>query len=241
MTVVAPKMQQDDEALRLLAQMYSRWFMHAKVGSPMEGVFIHIRDILYSASGQQEAYEHLLHEVEAVSEGESLPSKAYDRARTCVQRLIEAGGSADALIVGQTDGHRHLCLTCSQDEQNFGRVRFFHLQERRPLLSLEVGDAHRSAYSTCQLCLQPINPNDFVVFTFAGTAQHTRRCDCSQCNRAGITYLLTIYACEEGTQRVLFPFLEQVAAPSRQKCVEQAITRCWENGWYMFNKDTMLP
>jgi len=241
MAIAAPRMKQDDEALRLLAQMYSRWFMRANVGSAMEDVFIQIRDVLYNAISQQEAYEQLSHLAETIADHENLPWKAYDRARTCVEQLILAGGSADALIVGQTDGYRHLCLLCSQDEQNFQRVRFFALQDRRSLLRLEVGDVRRSSYSKCQLCLQPIYPQLFVLLTPGGTARHARPCTCGLCNRAGITYLVNIYECEKDSQRVVLPFLQQVAAPSKQKSVEMAIEQCWKNGWYMFNKDTVLP
>jgi hypothetical protein len=241
MTMAVPRMKQHDEALRLLAQMYSRWFMMMKVGSLMENIFREIRDILYHATSQQEAYEQLSRGAEAISDHESLPWKAYDRARTCVEHLIQAGGSADTLIVGQTDGYRHLCLTCSQNEQNVQQVRFFNKQESRPLLKLEVGEGRRSTYSKCQLCLQPIYPQKFVLMTFGGTIRHGKPCDCGECNRAGTAYLVNVYECEKSTQRVLFPFLRQVAAPSRQKGVEQATQLCWEKGWYMFNKDSVLP
>lgn len=241
MVIAALRMQQNDEALRLLAQMYARWFMNTNVGSIMEDVFVQIRDALYNATSQQEAYEQLSHLVETVSDHESLPWKTYERARTCVEQVIQTGGSADSIIVGQTDGYRHLCLMCSQDEQNFQRVRFFTMQDRRPLLKLEVGEGRRSPYSKCQLCLQPINPQRFVALTFGGTTRHAKTCNCGHCNRAGTSYLVNMYECEKQSQRVIFPFLKQVAAPSKQKSVELAIEQGWENGWYMFNKDTVLP
>lgn len=238
-TITTPNMQQD-HALRLLAQMYSRWFMRSQVGSEMENVFAQIRDVFYQAASPHEAYEQLSHFAD-VSEPEGLPQKAYDQARVCVKRLVQSGGNADALIAGQTDGYRHLCLTCGQDEQNFQRVRFFDMQSRRPLLYLEVGDVPRTAYARCQLCLQPLNPQRFVLLMFGGTAKHIKPCACGQCNRAGTGYLVNIYECEKSTQQVIFPFLQQVTAPSRQKGVERAIELCWENGWFMLNKEKFLP
>jgi hypothetical protein len=153
---------------------------------------------------------------------------------------MQAGGSANAIVVGQTDGFRHLCLTCSQDEDNFQRVRFFNARDRRPLLKPEVGGAPRSAYAKCQLCLQPLSLLKLVLFVFTGTAKHEPSCGCQQCNRARIAYLLSIYDCDQGTLRVRLPQLEQIAAPSKAQCLERAITRCWERGWYMLNKESVL-
>jgi hypothetical protein len=240
MTLRVPPMRQDDEALRLLAQMYARWFMRAST-HPMLEVCEQIRDVLYTAANQQEAFEHLVHMTEMAPETEDSPRNAYARARDIVSQVIEAGGTADALIVGETDGYRHLCLRCSQEEKNFQRVAFFNQQERRALLMPEVWGERRSAYSRCQMCLQPIHPTTLVLFVLSGTEKHAKGCRCGQCNRAGIAYQLTIYACESATQQIVFPSLHRIAAPSRAKCVEQAVKLCWEKGWYMFNKDTVLP
>jgi len=229
-------MKQNDEALRLLAQMYARWFMRASARPVLE-VCGRIRDTLYNATSQQDAYEQLARLAEGTV---SDHRRAYERARDIVAQVIQEGGSVDTLIVGETDGYRHLCLSCSQDEQNFQRVRFFQMQERRFLLKPEVGGDRRSAYSKCQLCLQPINPNTLVLFTFAGTEKHPKGCLCGACNRAGVASLLSIYECDKETQQVLFPALHQVVAPSKQKCVEQVVEVCWEKGWYMFNKDSVL-
>lgn len=233
-------MKQDDEALRLLAQMYSRWFMRASVDSVIEDTFFQIRDALYGATSQQDAYAQLSHCAETISDRESVSWKTYERARMCVMQLIQAGGSADAIIVGQTDGYRHLCLMCSQDAQNFQRVPFFAMHNRRPLLTLEVGESNRSSYSTCQLCRQPLYPQKFVLLICGGMARHGKSCMCDRCNRAGTSYLVNIYECEQRTLQVIFPSLLQVAAPSRQKSVEWAIEQCWEHGWYMLNKETVL-
>jgi hypothetical protein len=236
-TITVPKMNQNDEALRLLAQMYARWFMRASA-KPVLEVCERIRDTLYAATSQQNAYERLEQLVQSASDDHK---QAYKRACNIVAHLIQAGGGADTLIVGQTDGYRHLCLSCSQDEQNFQRVRFFHMQERRFLLKPEVEGDHRSAYSKCQLCLQPMNPGKLVIFTFAGTEKHPNGCQCESCNRAGIASLLTIYECDKETQQALVPSLCTIAAHSKPRCVEQAVEVCWEKGWYMFNKDTLLP
>lgn len=237
MTIMVPKMQQNDEALRLLAQMYARWFMRARA-RPLLEVYEQIRDAFYNARSQQDAYERLsqLAEVDL-----SDYRRAYEQACDIVAQLIRAGGSADTIIIGETDGYRHLCFSCSQNEQNFQCVRFFQMQERRFLLKPEVEGERRSVYSKCQLCLQPINPNKWVLFTFAGTEKHPGGCQCRACNRAKVASLLTIYTCHKETQQVLLPLLYRVVAPSKQKCVEMAVKVCWEKGWYMFNKDTVLP
>jgi len=239
MAIAIPRMTQSDEALRLLAHLYARWFMRIHSESLID-VYEQIRDVLYRASSQQDAYEQLREFAESPSEMDDASRDAYVQAHSLVQQVMQAGGSADALIVGQTDGYRHLCLACSQDEQNFQRIRFFSPRDRRPLLKPEVWGDHRATYSRCQLCLQTINPNNLVLFTFAGTAKHDKPCHCRTCNRAGIAYLLNIYDCEWETQRVLFPALQQVVAPSKQQCVERAIKASWEHGWYMLNKDAVL-
>jgi hypothetical protein len=202
----------------------------------MEEMFVQIRDVFYHARSQQEAYEQLSRFAKSITDKESFPWKGYHRAQSCVEQLIQAGRSADTLVVGYTDGHRSLCLLCSQDERNFQRVSFY-LPERRLLLRPEIGDIRRASYTKCQCCREPINPQAFVLFTFGGTVRHTSPCHCNQCNRAGIAYLLQIYACEKEEQQVVFPCLQQVAAPSRKQCVERAITLCWEQGWYMLNKN----
>lgn len=239
MTLRVPPMRQNDQALRLLAQMYARWFMRAST-QPLLEVYEQIRDVLYTAAHQQEAFEHLAHLTEMAPGTEDSPQSAYAHARDSVARVIEAGGKADALIVGETDGYRHLCLRCSQEEKNFQRVAFFNQQERRALLMPEVEGERRSAYSRCQVCLQPIHPTTLVLFVLSGTEKHAKGCQCRTCNRAGIAYQLTIYACDEATQQVVFPSLQRIAAPSRARCVEQAVKLCWEKGWYMLNKDTVL-
>jgi hypothetical protein len=238
MTIVIPTMKQEDEALRLLAGLYHRWFLHVST-DPWMDVYIQIRDILSNASSLQEACNCLM-ELAQTSPEEPF-YQTYTKAHEMIHQVILAGGSADALIIGETDGFRHLCLKCCQDEHNIQRVRFFNTRERRPLLKPEIRNERRSVYSKCQICLQPINPDKLVIFTHTGTARHRKGCTCRECNRAGTAYLLSIYECERDTQRVILPFLQQVSAPSKQQSVEQAITLCWENGWHMLNKDAFRP
>lgn len=241
MTVRTPKMTHDDEALSLLAQMYAGWFMRASVGSVLLEVYERIRDLLYHATSQQDAYEQLAQMAETVPAPERDSQRIYQQARDTVAAVIAASGSADVLIVGQTDGYRHLCLTCCQDEHTFQHVPFFQQRERRQLLLPEVTGERRSASSRCQRCMQPIAPEKLVLFTFAGTDKHGRACCCSACNRAGVAFLLDVYHCDEHTQQVLLPALHQIAAPSRRRCIDQAMTTCWEHGWYMLNKDSIRP
>lgn len=239
-TIIVQKMKQNDPALRLLSQMYARFFMWTSTPTLLEA-YETIRDILSSAITQQEAYEQLQQAVQASAGSENLLRQRYEQAQDLVLQVIGAGGNADTLIVGETDGFRHLCFPCSQDEQNFQRISFFQKQERRLLLKPEVAGERRSAYSKCQICLQPICPNKLVLFTFAGTEKHPPRCACKACNRAAIASLLTIYEYDTQAQQILFPFLQKVTAPSKRQCLQQAIKICWEKGWYMLNKDSLLP
>jgi hypothetical protein len=240
MTMNVPRMRQDDQALRLLAQMYARWFMRTD-SQRIVSVYEQIRDVLYTAVNQQDAYEQLAYLAEMTPEADDSCHEVYAQARDSVAGVIQANGSADVLIVGETDGYRHLCLTCSRDEQNFQDVPFFSMQDRRPLLKPEVSGELRSAYSMCQICRQPINPSRLVLFVLAGTEKHVKDCQCGKCNRAGIASVLGIYECARETQQVLLPHLQQVIAPSKQKCIEQAIELCWGKGWYMFNKNSVFP
>ncbi len=234
-----PKMTQPDIALCLLAQMYARFGSRE---TTHQETYIRIRDVLYRAASQQEAHEQLTCLVEETpGPCDQFPRKAYLLACESLAEVIQAGGSADALIVGQTDGFRHLCLVCSQQEENFQRVRFFNGWDRRPLLKPECTGVPRSAYARCQICQQPINPCKEVLFAFAGTSRHPNACQCGGCNRAGIATLLAIYDCERKTHAVRLPHLTQIAAPSKTQCVERASTLCWEQGWYMLNKESVLP
>lgn len=241
MAQVIPTMKQNDEALRLLAQAYARRVRRVPVDSLEEEVLMPIRDMFYAASSQQEAYEYLSALTEAIDDHESVAWSVLSRARTCVEELIGAGGSAESMIVGCTDGYCSLCLGCSQEEDQVQQVRFFRLSERRPLLKLEVEQERASPLSICQQCLQPISPQRFVLFTPGGTSRHDKSCDCGQCNRAGISYLVNIYECEQSSRQVVLPLLQQVGASSKPRSVERATEQCREQGWYMLNKDNILP
>jgi hypothetical protein len=238
-TIAIPKMTQPDSALRLLAQMYARL---GSRDTTHQEPYIQIRDVLYRARSQQEAHEQLTRLVEEMPDTyDQFPAQAYLLACESLEEVIQAGGSAETLMVGQTDGFRHLCLVCSQDEENFQRVRFFNGWDRRPLLKPECSGVPRSAYGRCQICQQPINPLRWVLFVFAGTDRHSKACNCGECNRAGIATLLTIYDCDRETHAVRLPHLTHIAAPSKTQCIERAIGLCWEQGWCMLNKESVLP
>jgi hypothetical protein len=221
--------QQQDNALALLADMYNRWFLRTNIEWKRE-VYEQIRDILRRFKSQQDAYTYLVEHTP-----ETVALDIYAHAIEAIRQIMASGGTIDTLVVGETDGYRHLCLSCSQDEHNFERVRFFQQQDRRFLLAPEVDDKQRSVYDKCQCCLQPIHPNRLVLFAFAGTQKHTA-CQCGACNRAGVASVVCVYGCDWHTQQVVLPALEQVIAPSKQRCIEQATTLCWEKGWYMLNK-----
>jgi hypothetical protein len=241
MTIFLPNLPQPDEALRLLAHMYARWFMCVGLEEPEAGVYARLRDVFARASSQREAYAHLTGLAEEASRAhEDLAQWAYVLARKSLQAVIQAGGSASALIVGQTDGFRHVCVMCGKQEGSIERVRFFHLRDRRPLLAPEASGARRSSYTRCQLCQQPIHPRRLVLFVLAGAVKHPVGCSCGGCNRAGLATLLNIYAWEQETQRLVFPVLHQMVAPRRTRAFEQALTLCWEKGWYMLNKESIL-
>ena len=98
MTTVVPKMKQEDEALRLLAGLYHRWFLHVST-DPWMDVYIQIRDILYSASSQQEACDCLMEMAQTSSE--EPPYHHYTKAHEMIQQVIGAGGSANDLLERQ--------------------------------------------------------------------------------------------------------------------------------------------
>ena len=223
---------QTDEALRMLARLYHRWFMHAS--EAQEAVYQQIRDVLFHASDQQAALAFLTAQSARIAP--AAPDAAiWQEARATLQAIIAAKGSIDALIIGQTDGFHHLCLVCSQDENNWRRVRFFNERACRPLLKPEIAGERRSVYACCQLCCQPLNPLRLVILLPMGTQKHPGACSCRTCNRAGVAFLLSIYACEPETQRICLPQVLQIVAPSKQQCREQAIKACSERGWYMLH------
>jgi hypothetical protein len=219
-------MQQQDEVLALLADLYARRFLRTDIEWKIE-VYESVRDIFRRAASQQDAYEQLVR----CTQNTDKPA-LYEQAVNALAQVIAAGGVIDPLVIGVTDGFRHLCLTCSADPQNVEHVRFFQPQDQRYLLAPEVRDERRSFYDRCQCCLQPLNSNTLVLFAFAGTQKHTA-CQCGACNRAGIARVLQIYALDQRNQQVLLPAVEQVVAPSKERCMQQAIRLCWQRGWYI--------
>lgn len=230
MLPIVSQATQADEALSLLARMYHRWFLQAN--EAQEETYQHIRDICSHAPSQQAALADLTAQIACLSPA-SQEVAIWQAARETLQAVMDAQGRIETLIIGQTDGFRHLCLACGQDAQSRQRVRFFNERACRPLLKPEITGELRSAYARCHHCCQPLNPNVLVVLLPMGTQKHTRSCACRACNRAGIASLLSIYACEPATQHIRLPRVLQIAAPSKQQCQEQAVKACWERGWYI--------
>ncbi|MBO0784123.1 MAG: hypothetical protein J2P37_35400, partial [Ktedonobacteraceae bacterium] len=79
MTTISPIAQQD-EALRLLAQMYNRWFIRA-TDETLIDVYMQIRDLLTQANTQQDAYDQLSQCAETAQQTEELSGKVFARAR----------------------------------------------------------------------------------------------------------------------------------------------------------------
>jgi hypothetical protein len=235
---------QTDEALRLLAGMYARRFQWVPPDQPIPQTRWHacerIRDLLYQARDQPYALAQLEELAEQVEEEHTHSAaeveawRAYvGEASDLVAQVIQAGGDASVLIAGETDGFRHLCLRCCQDESNFERVRFFTRSARRPLLKAEVNQASRSLYGRCQICHQVLAPEKWVVLVPAGTTRHEKDCACLECSRAGLAWLLNLYARDEASHALLLPRAAQIAAPSLKQARTRAFSYCWQHGWYV--------
>lgn len=242
---------QTDEALRLLADLYARRFQSAtpSQSQPRDMAYWHacerIRDVLYQATHQQDALERLLalaEQVEAshasneeeANEWRATVGKAHD----LVAQVLLAGGSAQVLLAGESDGFRHLCLLCSQNESNFQRVRYFNQRARRKLLKVEARNASRSLYTRCQVCKQVLVPLKYVVLIPAGTIRHQKGCACATCNQAGVASLVNLYACDETSRALLLPRVAQIAAPSRKQASARTFSFCGQQGWYvLFDRD----
>lgn len=239
---------QTDEALRLLAGLYARRF---QAGTPSSSssfperlaswhALERIRAVLGAASSQQSALAELadlfsqVEEEHATRDADILAwQETVGQARALVQEVIHAGGNAQVLLAGETDGFRHLCRQCCQDEHHFQQVRFFDHGARRPLLTAEVRNASRSLYGRCQICKQVLAPEKYVVLVPAGTAKHTKGCACTECNQAGVASLLNLYESEALSHALLLPRLAQIAAPSQHQAKARAFTQCWHEGWYV--------
>jgi hypothetical protein len=239
--------RQADDALRLLAEFYARRFQSGvpsasdRIGLARWHACEQVRTVLADARDQADAHARLASLVQHVEEEHASQEAEADAwqevvhaACTLVEELIEAGGSARSLIAGETDGFRHLCLHCCQDEANFARVRFFNLRARRPLLIPEVCDGgQRSLYDRCQICGQALAPVKDVVLIPGGTARHGNACRCSRCNQAGLAWVVSLYECDPATHTICLPSLVRVEAPSLAQARKRAWEECWKQGWYL--------
>src|SRR5260370_27496741 len=207
---------QTDEALRLLAGLYTRRFQWVPPDQPLPRTRWHacerIRDVLYQARDQPSVLAQLVELADQVEEehahtpAEVAAWRAYvGEASDLVAQVIQAGGSSQVLLAGETDGFRHLCLRCSQDERNFEQVRFFVQRNRRPLLRAEVNQAARSLYGRCQVCRQVVAPEKHVVLVPAGTTKHAKGGPCQECNQAGLACLVKLYGRDEQSHALLWP------------------------------------
>lgn len=238
---------QTDEALRLLADLYARRFQG---GAPSSGDRIKlarwhayelVRNTLYQAQDQPGALSQLARLSDQVEEehvNQEAEATAWrgvvQEAHALVERLIEAGGDAYTLLAGETDGYRHLCLHCCQDEHNVERVRFFNHSARRPLLIAEIRKSdQRSIYERCQICLQALAPVKFVVLVPIGTVRHEKGCRCQDCNQAGFASVVALYESDNATHAMHLPALLQISAPSVQQARKRAFEECWRQGWYI--------
>ena len=238
---------QTDEALRLLANLYARRFQG---GAPSDSDRIRltrwhayelVRDTLRQAQDQSDALvrlDHLAQHVEEEHVSQEEEATAWQGvvldARALVAQVIDAGGNAQTLLAGETDGYRHLCLHCCQDESNFQRVRFFNHQTRRPLLIPEVRPSgRRSMYDRCQICLQALAPVKYMVLVPTGTVKHEKRCACNECNQAGFASVVHLYESDVTTHAIRTPALLQVAAPSQHQARKRAFEKCWQQGWFL--------
>jgi hypothetical protein len=116
---------QADDALRLLADLYARRFQG---GAPSASDRIRlarwhacelVRNVLYQAQDQADALmqlDHLAQHIEEEHVNQEAEATAWQGvvldARTLVAQVIDAGGSAQTLLAGETDGYRHLCAPC---------------------------------------------------------------------------------------------------------------------------------
>lgn len=235
-----------DEALHLLADFYARRVAAGppSASRPLDMAAWHayerIRDTLRQAPGQAVALERLRRLADQVEPAHASRSEetaswraAVGKAADRVRQVLEANGHVQVLLAGETDGFRHVCRRCCQQEANFQRVRFFDHAARRPLLKAEVSNAARSLYGKCQVCAQVLVPEKWVVLVPGGTRKHLHPGSCPECNRARVAFLAFLYECEESSLTLRVPSVATVAAPSPQQANQRALRLCWENGWYL--------
>lgn len=243
MTISIPCSEQRDEALRLLADLYAR----RSAGQPTRpgDQVIHqantaLMHALREATSQEDAHRRLItlltlaDNPHVQTEADALAwTSTIEKACAWLAQVIVAHGDARVLLAGETDGFRHLCRSCCQDEGNFTRIRFFNISQRRPLLKAEVCNATRSLYGKCQICQQVLAPIRYVVLTPLGTVRHVIGCPCGHCNRAARAHVGNLYEQDQTSGEVLLPRVAQLAAPSPRQLVTRALAHCWEQGWYL--------
>lgn len=243
---VSPHSGQTDDALRLLAGLFARRFAHGTPSSSQSHNLAawhaseRLRDLFMQAETQPEALVLLAELAEQVEEewqhdeaAVALWKTTVGEARTLLIQVSTTGGSAQVLLAGETDGFRHLCRRCSQDDANFQRLLFFNHSMRRPLLKAEVCRPLSSGYARCRVCLQVLVPTGAVVLIPMGTTKHQPSCGCHDCNKRSVATLLHLYACDEVSCAVRLPRAAQIAAPSRQQARERAFLVCQQQGWYV--------
>lgn len=242
---VSTRPTQADDALRLLADHYDRRFRGGATSDPIKRARWHayevVRDLLSRAEDQADALsqlDDLAQHVEEEHINQAEEAEAWQQvvidARALVAQVIDAGGGAQTLLAGETDGYRHLCLSCCQDERNVERVRFFSHASRRPLLIADIRKSgQRSMYDRCQVCFQALAPVKYVVLIPVGTVKHDKGCACKDCNQASFASVVALYERDASTGVLCIPALLQVAGPSGQQARKRAFSKCWTQGWYL--------
>lgn len=245
LTIVSPFSTQTDDALRLLADHYDRRVRGGATSVPIYRARWHayaaVSDLLHRAQNQSEALrqlddlaEHVEEEYATHEEETAAWQQVILDARALVAQVIESGGGTQTLLAGETDGYRHLCPRCCQDERNFALVRFFSHASRRPLLTADIRKSgQRSTYDRCQVCFQALAPVKYVVLVPVGTVKHDKGCACNDCNQAGFASVVSLYERDATTGVLRIPALLQVAGPSVQQARKRAFAQCWKQGWYL--------
>lgn len=154
-----------------------------------------------------------------------------DEARELIAQVLRAGGNAQVLVAGVTDGVLNFCARCSQDEHTLQQVRLFDQRRRRVLLKAEVRQG--SLAGRCQACRQVVAADRSVVLVPVGTVKHRRGCRCATCNRAGLAWVIYLYGCDDYSLAVQLPALAQIAAPSLKQARSRAFALCWQKNWYV--------
>ena len=231
-----------DDALHLLAGFYARRCQMVPTNQPAPlanwRACERIYRLLEQASGLVAADEQLVELAGQIKE-EHVRSPVdiaawhacIDEARGLIAQVLRAGGNAQVLVAGVTDGVLHFCARCSQDEYKLQQVRNFDQHRRRVLLKAEVRQG--SLTGRCQACRQVVAADRSVVLVPVGTVKHESGCRCATCNRAGLAWLVHLYGCDDYSLAVQLPALAQIAAPSLKQARARAFALCWQRNWYV--------